>query len=89
MKTRNTVSALYSNPGFRARSTLTGIYGDPYARVIKLVRCQKKQSAQFVIHRRRCIMIAKANGQETFRAVCLEYTLNLNTAVYFARNVMP
>ena len=59
MKTCTTLSELYSHPGFRARSKLTGIYGDPYARVIRLVRRQKKQFAQVVIHHRRHITIAK------------------------------
>ena len=89
MKTCNTLLELYSHLGFRARSKLIGVYGDPYARVIKLVRRQKKQFAQFVTHHRRHITIEKSNGQETFRAVRLEFTLNLNTAVYFVRNVTP
>ena len=33
--------------GFRARSKLIGIYGDPYARVIKLVRRQKNSLLGF------------------------------------------
>jgi hypothetical protein len=87
MKTCKTLSELYSHPGFRARNKLTGIYGDRYARVIKLVRRQKKPFAQFAIHHQRHTTIAKSNGQETFRAVHSGYTLSLNTAVYFARNV--
>ena len=43
MKTCKTLSELYSHHGFRARSKLTGVYGDPYARVIKLVRRQKNR----------------------------------------------
>ena len=89
MKTCKTLSELYSHSGFRARSRLTGVYGDPYARVIKLVRRQKKPFAQFVIHHRKYTTTAKSNGQETFPAVHSGYTLSLNTAVYFARNVMP
>ena len=87
MKTCKTLSELYSHPGFRARNKLIGIYGDPSARVIKLVRRQKKPFAQFVIHHQRHTTIAKSNGQEIFRAVYSGYTLSLNTAVYFARNV--
>ena len=89
MKACKTLSELYSHPGFRARSKLTGVYGDPYARVIKLVRRQKKPFALFVTHHRRHITIEKSNGQETFRAVHSGYTLSLNTAVYFARSVTP
>lgn len=89
MKTCKTLSELYSHPGFRARSKLTGVYGDPYARVVKLARRQKKPFAQFAIHHQRHTTIAKSNGQETFRAVHSGYTLSLNTAVYFARSVTP
>lgn len=89
MKTCKTLSELYSHPGFRARNKLTGIYGDPYARVIKLVRRQKKPFVQFVTHHRRHTTIAKSNGQETFQAVHSGYTLSLNIAVYFARCAMP
>ena len=89
MKTCKTLSELYLHSGFLAPNKLIGIYGDPYARVIKLVRRQKKQFAQFVIHHQRHTTIAKSNGQETFRAVHSGYTLNLNTAVYFVRYAMP
>ena len=89
MKTCKTLSELYSHLGFRARSKLTGVYGDPYARVIKLVRRQKKLFARFVIHHRRHITIGKSNGQETFRAVRSGHTLNLNAAVCFAIPAMP
>ena len=89
MKTCKTLSELYSHAGFRARSKLTGVYGDPYARVVKLVRRQKKPFVQFVMHHRRHITIVKSNGQEIFRAVHSGYTLSLNTAGYFARHVTP
>jgi hypothetical protein len=42
MKTKKTLAACYSFPGFRAGSRLTGVLGDPVARVITLVRRQKK-----------------------------------------------
>jgi hypothetical protein len=35
----------YQFPGFRARSEIQGIFGDPKARVIRLERTQKKQHA--------------------------------------------
>ena len=38
MKRIQTLSALFSFPGFRARSRLQGIFGDPHARVVTLVR---------------------------------------------------
>lgn len=38
MKRIQTLAALFSFPGFRARSRLRGIFGDPHARLITLVR---------------------------------------------------
>jgi len=35
----------YQFPGFRPRSRILGIFGDPKARVIRLDRTQKKQHA--------------------------------------------
>jgi len=43
MKEKKSLSALYSFPGFRARSQLKGIYQDQPARVVELQRRQKKQ----------------------------------------------
>ncbi|BBO19166.1 conserved hypothetical protein [Candidatus Brocadia pituitae] len=89
MKTCKTLAELYSHYGFRARSKLTGVYGDPYARVIKLERRQKKQFAQVVIQHQEHTTIVKINKHEIFPAVHIEYTLSLNTAGYSARDVMP
>jgi len=47
MKTKTTLSSLYSFPGFRASNQLKGILGDPHARIITLSRRQKKR---FVPH---------------------------------------
>jgi hypothetical protein len=38
MKRVQTLSALFSFPGFRARSRLQGIFGDPPVRLVTLVR---------------------------------------------------
>ena len=45
MKTKTSLNALYSFPGFRARSKLKGILGDSPARIVTLVRRQKKRCA--------------------------------------------
>ncbi len=45
MKTQTSLNALYSFPGFRARSRLKGILGDSHARVVTLMRRQKKRCA--------------------------------------------
>ena len=41
MKQTQTLSALFSFPGFRARSRLRGIFGDPHARLVVVVRRKK------------------------------------------------
>ena len=45
MKRAHTLSALFSFPGFRARSRLQGIFGDPHARLVVLVRRKKRRCA--------------------------------------------
>src|SRR3989344_7675967 len=45
MKTKKTLQDLYSFPGFRAGSRLKGIMGDSLARIVTLVRRQKKRHA--------------------------------------------
>ena len=40
---------LYRFPGFYPEHTISGIYGDPKARVIGLIRRGKKQSAEPVV----------------------------------------
>ena len=45
MQHTQTLSALFSFPGFRARSRLHGIFGDPHARLVTLVRRKKPPCA--------------------------------------------
>lgn len=62
MKTKKTLAACYSFPGFRADSRLTGVLGDPVARVITLVRRQKKPSVRFVAPATECSMTGGGIG---------------------------
>ena len=48
MKHTQTLSAVFSFPGFRARSRLQGIFGDPHARLVTLVRRKKRRCAPAV-----------------------------------------
>ena len=50
MKHPQTLSVLFSFPGFRARSRLQGIFGDPHARLVVLVRRKKQRCAPAVGH---------------------------------------
>jgi len=62
MKTKKTLAACYSFPGFRAGSRLTGVLGDPVAWVITLVRRQKKPSVRSVARPTACFMTGGAIG---------------------------
>ena len=46
-KRRRLVDA-YTFPGFRPRATVQGLFGDPHARLVTLVRRGKKRSAAHV-----------------------------------------
>ncbi|MDF0676928.1 MAG: helix-turn-helix domain-containing protein [Nitrospira sp.] len=48
MKHIQTLSALFSFPGFRARSRLRGVFGDPHARLVTLVRRKQRRCARVV-----------------------------------------
>ena len=43
MKKHRTIAALFSFPGFVASARLVGVFGDRYARVIKLRRRKKRR----------------------------------------------
>ena len=45
MQHTKTLSAVFSFPGFRARSQLQGILGDSHARLVVLVRRKKRRCA--------------------------------------------
>ena len=42
MKHGRTLSELFSFPGFRARLQLSGLFGDPQARIVDLARRKKR-----------------------------------------------
>ena len=48
MKRIQTLSALFSFPGFRAHSRLQGLFGDPHARLVTLVRRKKRPCVRAV-----------------------------------------
>lgn len=49
MKTGRTLLELYRFRGFRPSAQLKGVWGDPQARVIALIRRSKKQFAEAVV----------------------------------------
>ena len=59
MKTNKTLNELYSFPGFKARSKLKGMFGDSPARIIALVRRQKKRYAAHAARPRAAFTIVR------------------------------
>ncbi len=49
MKSARSLRELFSMPGFAASATLTGIFGDRYARVVSLRRRKKRPSARSAV----------------------------------------
>lgn len=64
----------YRFPGFRPAQNVTGIFGDPKARVIQLVRRGKKQSAEPAVRLNPPFTIEKSEGFGTFLAGIPEST---------------
>jgi hypothetical protein len=89
MITKKSFSEIYSFPGFRARSKFKkGILGDPKARVVELVRRQKKQFVQPAGRLPEVITISGHIVSEILIAVICEFIWNSNTAglnVHIAR----
>jgi len=50
----------YRFPGFRPQATVKGVFGDPKARIVTLVRRGKKQSADVVVRHSQVGMTASS-----------------------------
>jgi hypothetical protein len=57
----------YRFPGFHPALTVTGVFGDPHAFVIRLTRRSKKRRAEFVVGYRAGGMTANCAGSAIFR----------------------
>ena len=55
----------YSFPGFRALPKLSGVFGDSFARVITLIRRQKKRHVAPVVEYIKVFTTGKLDGYET------------------------
>jgi hypothetical protein len=68
MRRRLKLSDSYRFPSFKPKQTVTGVFGDPHARVVSLIRQGKKLSAvsvgPFIGHS----MIVRSKGSATFPA---------------------
>jgi len=56
----------YRFPGFHPALTVTGVFGDPHAWVIRLTRRSKKRRAEFVVGYRAGGMTANCGGSGIF-----------------------
>ena len=66
MKTNKTLQDLYSFSGFRAQSRLKGMMGDFQARIVTLVRRQKKRHAAHAARSRAVSTIIRRTGSATW-----------------------
>lgn len=90
MKTKKSLSEIYSFPGFQARAKFKkGILGDPKARVISLVRRQKKQFVQVAVRSPKVITINAFTALEILVAEICGFTWNLSTADSIAKVAKP
>lgn len=73
---KRTLSDSYRFPNFKPKQAVSGIFGDPYARVVNLVRQGKKLSVVSARHRTGHFTIERSSESGTFLAATLAYTWN-------------
>lgn len=76
MHKRRTLSDLYHFPGCKPKGAVHGVFGDPRARVIKLVRQGKKLLVGYVARFIEPIVLAKSDWSAIFPAGAPEFILN-------------
>jgi len=90
MKTKKSFSEIYSFPGFRARAKFKkGILGDPKARIVELVRRQKKRFVQPAVNLPEVTTINVSTGSEISPAGIYGSIWNLSTAELTANIARP
>lgn len=85
MKSANSIKDLFSFPGFRANARLTGVFGDPIARVVTLQRRKKRPSVPTVDADAGDGTTNRSNAFVTFRWPDIECTWTLNVGESNAR----
>jgi hypothetical protein len=84
MRKRRTLSDLYQFPGCKPKKTVHGVFGDPHARVIKLVRQGKKLLAGYAARFIEPIALAKSDWFAIFPAGALGFISNWKSGVSYA-----
>jgi hypothetical protein len=87
MKTNKTLSDLFSFPGFRARSKLKGVFGDSPARIVTLVRRQKKRRVPHVARPGGASMTAEPTRSATWTRAVPGFTSHSSIAGWSAEGV--
>jgi hypothetical protein len=75
----------YRFPGFRPRTDVHGVFGDPKARVIRLERTQKKRSVDIVGKYTEAITTRRFGGYEICPVGMHGYTWRRKSGEYYAR----
>jgi hypothetical protein len=78
----------YRYPGFHPRAAIHGIFGDPQARVIQLIRRQKKRPADAAVRSRGAITTRRCEGYEICPAGMYESIWRWKYAGYSAGSVV-
>ena len=79
----------YRFPGFRTLQTVHGIFGDPHARLIRLVRRGKKRSVQAVGQLIGVGTTGDSGGPEICPAGSIAFTSTWRCAVFTAVGAAP
>lgn len=74
----------YRYPGFRALPKLKGVFGDSFARVITLIRRQKKRHAAPAVGYIKGFTTEKLDGYETYPVAGFASIWTSRFAVFFA-----
>lgn len=90
MKTKTTFSQLYNFPGFRALARFkSGIFQDPQARVVSLIRRKKKRFVPGASIPGRVSTIIGFIGFVIWLPATLESIWNSNTGAWIAGSAKP
>jgi len=83
MEKHKLLSDLYRFPGFNPEHTVSGIFGDPHARVLGLVRRGKKVPAGPVVRVNLPFTTEKSEESATFPAVANAFIWKWKSADFF------
>jgi hypothetical protein len=84
MRKRRSLSDLYQFPGCKPKRTVRGVFGDPHARVIKLVRRGKKLLAGYAAQFIAPIVLAKSEWFAISPAEAPGFISNWKSGVFCA-----